>query len=200
MKKKLGTVGIIVILVALLVMWVISLYNGLVQKDEAVASTWGQVENVYQRRADLIPNLVSTVKGAADFERNTLQEVVEARASATQVKLSADELTEANVAKFQAAQDALSASLGRLLVSVERYPNLKATDNFKAFQEQLEGTENRIAVERKKYNEKVEEYNNTIRRFPSNIFASMFHFEKKGYFTAKEGADEAPEVDFDFGK
>ena len=200
MKKKLGTVGIIVILVALLVMWVISLYNGLVQKDEAVASAWSQVENVYQRRADLIPNLVSTVKGAADFERTTLQEVVEARASATQVKLSADELTEANVAKFQAAQDALSASLGRLLVSVERYPNLKATDNFKAFQEQLEGTENRIAVERKKYNEKVEEYNNTIRRFPSNIFASMFHFEKKGYFTAKEGADEAPEVDFDFGK
>ena len=114
MKKKLGTVGIIVILVALLVMWVISLYNGLVQKDEAVASAWSQVENVYQRRADLIPNLVSTVKGAADFERTTLQEVVEARASATQVKLSADELTEANVAKFQAAQDALSASLGRL--------------------------------------------------------------------------------------
>ena len=200
MKKKLGTVGIIVILVALLVMWVISLYNGLVQKDEAVASTWGQVENVYQRRADLIPNLVSTVKGAADFERNTLQEVVEARASATQVKLSADELTEANVAKFQAAQDALSASLGRLLVSVERYPNLKATDNFKAFQEQLEGTENRIAVERQKFNETVKVYNTAIRRFPSNIFASMFHFEKKGYFTAKEGADEAPEVDFDFGK
>ncbi|MDE6629803.1 MAG: LemA family protein [Bacteroidales bacterium] len=200
MKKKLGTVGIIVIVVALLAMWVISIYNGLVRKDEAVASAWSQVENVYQRRADLIPNLVSTVKGAADFERNTLQEVVEARASATQVKLSADELTEANVAKFQAAQDALSASLGRLLVSVERYPDLKATQNFRDLQAQLEGTENRIAVERQKFNEKVKEYNTTLRRFPTNIFASMFHFEKKGYFTAKEGADEAPEVDFDFGK
>ncbi|MDE5762008.1 MAG: LemA family protein [Bacteroidales bacterium] len=200
MKKKLGTVGIIVIVVALLAMWVISIYNGLVRKDEAVASAWSQVENVYQRRADLIPNLVSTVKGAADFERNTLQEVVEARASATQVKLSADELTEANVAKFQAAQDALSASLGRLLVSVERYPDLKATQNFRDLQAQLEGTENRIAVERQKFNEKVKEYNTTIRRFPTNILASMFHFEKKGYFTAKEGADEAPEVDFDFGK
>ena len=200
MKKKLGTVGIIVIVVALLAMWVISIYNGLVRKDEAVASAWSQVENVYQRRADLIPNLVSTVKGAADFERNTLQEVVEARASATQVKLSADELTEANVAKFQAAQDALSASLGRLLVSVERYPDLKATQNFRDLQAQLEGTENRIAVERQKFNEKVKEYNTTLRRFPTNILASMFHFEKKGYFTAKEGADEAPEVDFDFGK
>lgn len=200
MKKKLGTVGIIVIIVALLAMWMISIYNGLVKQDEAVASAWSQMENVYQRRADLIPNLVSTVKGAADFEQTTLQEVVEARASATQVKLSADELTDANVAKFQAAQDALSASLGRLLVSVERYPELKATQNFSELQAQLEGTENRIAVERQKFNETVKAYNTSIRRFPANLFASMFHFEKKGYFTAKEGADETPEVDFDFGK
>lgn len=200
MRKKFGTVGIIVIIIALLVMWVISIYNGMVRKDEAVASAWSQVENVYQRRADLIPNLVSTVKGAADFERSTLEEVVQARASATQVKLSADELTEANVAKFQAAQDALSASLGRLLVSVERYPELKATQNFTELQAQLEGTENRIAVERQKFNETVKDYNTSIRRFPANIFASMFHFDKKGYFTAKEGADQAPEVDFDFGK
>ncbi len=200
MRKKFGTVGIIVIIIALLVMWVISIYNGMVRKDEAVASAWSQVENVYQRRADLIPNLVSTVKGAADFERSTLEEVVQARASATQVKLSADELTEANVARFQAAQDALSASLGRLLVSVERYPELKATQNFTELQAQLEGTENRIAVERQKFNETVKDYNTSIRRFPANIFASMFHFDKKGYFTAKEGADQAPEVDFDFGK
>lgn len=200
MKKKLGTAAVIVILIALLAMWVISMYNGLVRKDEAVASAWSQVENVYQRRADLIPNLVNTVKGAADFERGTLQDVVEARASATQVKLSADELTEANVARFQAAQDALSASLGRLLVSVERYPELKATQNFSELQAQLEGTENRIAVERQKFNETVRTYNTTLRRFPTNLLASMFHFEKKGYFTAKEGADEAPEVDFDFGK
>ncbi len=200
MRKKFGTVGIIVIIIALLVMWVISIYNGMVRKDEAVASAWSQVENVYQRRADLIPNLVNTVKGAADFERSTLEEVVQARASATQVKLSADELTEANVAKFQAAQDALSASLGRLLVSVERYPELKATQNFTELQAQLEGTENRIAVERQKFNETVKDYNTSIRRFPANIFASMFHFDKKGYFTAKEGADQAPEVDFDFGK
>lgn len=200
MKKKLGTAAVIVILIALLAMWVISMYNGLVRKDEAVASAWSQVENVYQRRADLIPNLVNTVKGAADFERGTLQDVVEARASATQVKLSADELTEANVARFQAAQDALSASLGRLLVSVERYPELKATQNFSELQAQLEGTENRIAVERQKFNETVRTYNTTLRRFPTNLLASMFHFEKKGYFTAKEGADEAPEVDFYFGK
>ncbi len=200
MRKKFGTVGIIVIIIALLVMWVISIYNGMVRKDEAVASAWSQVENVYQRRADLIPNLVNTVKGAADFERSTLEEVVQARASATQVKLSADELTEANVARFQAAQDALSASLGRLLVSVERYPELKATQNFTELQAQLEGTENRIAVERQKFNETVKDYNTSIRRFPANIFASMFHFDKKGYFTAKEGADQAPEVDFDFGK
>lgn len=200
MKKRLGTVGIVAIVIVLVAMWVVSIYNGLVRKDEAVSAAWSQVENVYQRRADLIPNLVSTVKGAADFEQSTLQEVVEARASATQVKLSADELTEANVARFQAAQDALSASLGRLLVSVERYPELKATQNFSELQAQLEGTENRIAVERQKFNETVKTYNTAIRRFPANIFASMFRFDKKGYFTAKEGADEAPEVNFDFGK
>lgn len=200
MRKKLGVVAIVVVIVALLVMWAVSIYNGLVKKDEAVQAAWSQVENVYQRRSDLIPNLVGTVKGAADFEQNTLQEVVAARASATQVKIDPADLSEENIARFQQAQDALGSSLGRLLVSVERYPDLKASQNFRDLQAQLEGTENRITVERQKFNEVVRTYNTSVRRFPANIFAHMFGFSKKGYFTADEGTEQAPEVNFDFNE
>lgn len=198
--KKLGTLGIVLIILALLVMWGVSIYNGLVKKDEGVKKAWGQVENVYQRRADLIPNLVNTVKGAADFEQSTLEAVVEARAAATSVQLNPDDLTPENIARFQQAQDALSQSLGRLLVTVERYPELKATQNFSELQAQLEGTENRISVERGRFNEAVMAYNAFTRKFPNNIFAGMFGFERKGYFEAREGADMAPEVEFDFSK
>ena len=199
MKKNgclIGTIGGIVLILLILVFWGVRTYNGLVSKDEAVQSAWSQVENVYQRRMDLIPNLVNTVKGAADFEKSTLEEVVAARASATQVKLDPSNLDEADIARFQKAQDALSSSLSRLLVSVERYPDLKATQNFRDLQAQLEGTENRITVERQKFNEVVRTYNTAIRRFPRNIIAGMFGFGKKGYFTASEGAETAPVVDF----
>lgn len=154
MKKNVGCIVAIVAVLAILAVWFVKMYNDLVTKDEAVSSAWSQVENVYQRRMDLIPNLVNTVKGAADFEQSTLQEVVAARAAATQVKIDPSQLTEENIAKYQQAQDALSSSLSRLLVSVERYPDLKATQNFRDLQAQLEGTENRITVERQKFNQK----------------------------------------------
>ena len=172
-------------------------YNSMVAKDEAVASQWAQVENVYQRRADLIPNLVNTVKGYADFEQKTLTAVIEARSKATSINISAEELNPESIAKFQQAQNQLSGALSRLLVSVERYPELKANQNFLELQAQLEGTENRIAVERKKFNEVTQDYNTYIKQFPRVIYASWFDFEKKGYFEAKEGADEVPEVNFD---
>ena len=172
-------------------------YNSMVAKDEAVASQWAQVENVYQRRADLIPNLVNTVKGYADFEQKTLTEVIEARLKATSINISAEELNPESIAKFQQAQNQLSGALSRLLVSVERYPELKANQNFLELQAQLEGTENRITVERKKFNEVTQDYNTYIKQFPRVIYASWFDFEKKGYFEAKEGADEVPEVNFD---
>ncbi|MCM1532290.1 MAG: LemA family protein [Bacteroides sp.] len=198
--KKYSVALLIVAVVIVVVSWCVSLYNGLVRKDEAVQAAWSQVENVYQRRMDLIPNLVNTVKGSADFERSTLQDVVEARSAASQVKVDANTLTSENIAAFQKAQDALSGSLSRLLVTVERYPDLKSSQNFRDLQAQLEGTENRIAVERKKFNESVRDYNTSIRRFPRNLVAGMFGFEKKGYFEASEGAENAPEVSFDFGK
>ena len=172
-------------------------YNSMVAKDEAVASQWAQVENVYQRRADLIPNLVNIVKGYADFEQKTLTEVIEARSKATSINISAEELSPESIAKFQQAQNQLSGALSRLLVSVERYPELKANQNFLELQAQLEGTENRITVERKKFNEVTQDYNTYIKQFPRVIYASWFDFEKKGYFEAKEGADEVPEVNFD---
>lgn len=197
--KKIGIAVIVIGVIALLAMLVISLYNGLVKKEEAVQAAWSQVENVYQRRMDLIPNLVNTVKGAADFEQATLQEVVAARASATRVQVDPSRLTEENLSRFQEAQDALGSSLSRLLVSVERYPDLKASQNFRDLQAQLEGTENRITVERRKFNEAVRSYNTSLRRFPSNILAGLFGFEKKAYFEAEEGAGQAPEVEFDFG-
>ena len=196
MKKNVGCIVAILAVLAVVAVWFVKMYNGLVAKDEAVSSAWSQVENVYQRRMDLIPNLVNTVKGAAGFEQSTLQEVVAARAAATQVKVDPSQLSEENIARFQQAQDALGSSLSRLLVSVERYPDLKATQNFRDLQAQLEGTENRISVERQKFNTAVQSFNTAVRRFPRNIVAGMFGFEKKGYFEANEGAEAAPVVDF----
>lgn len=198
--KKYSVILLVAAVIIVTGAWCVSVYNGLVKKDEAVQAAWSQVENVYQRRLDLIPNLVNTVKGSADFERSTLQEVVEARAAATQVKVDPQNLTEDNIARYQQAQDALSGSLSRLLVTVERYPELKSSQNFAELQAQLEGTENRIAVERGKFNNEVRAYNTALRRFPTNVMAGMFGFEKKGYFEAAEGAEKAPEVSFDFGR
>jgi LemA protein len=176
------------------------MYNGLVTSEETVNKAWANVESVYQRRADLIGNLVQNVQGAADFERGTLTDVIQARADATSVKIDPTNLNESNLAAFQQAQDQLSGTLSRLLVSVERYPELKATQSFRDLQAQLEGTENRINVERQKFNEEAQTYNTKIRRFPQNIVAGMSGFEKKAYFQAAEGSDRAPEVKFDFKK
>jgi LemA protein len=171
-------------------------YNTMVEKQEAVTAQWSQVENVYQRRADLIPNLVSTVKGYADFEQTTLTAVIEARAKATSVTIDPSKLDASSIQKFQAAQDGLSSALSKLMVVVERYPDLKANQNFLELQSQLEGTENRIAVERKKFNETAQAYNTYIRKFPNNMIAGMFDFEKKEYFEADAGAATAPKVEF----
>lgn len=172
-------------------------YNSMVSMDESVQTAWSQVENVYQRRADLIPNLVATVKGYAAHESQTLTDVIEARAKATQTVVDPSDLDPEEIARFQKAQSELSGAVGRLLVSVEQYPDLKANANFMELQAQLEGTENRIAVERKKFNEAAQAYNTKIRRFPANIVAGMFDFEKKGYFTAEDGAEKAPVVSFE---
>ncbi len=171
-------------------------YNTAVSKDENLKKAWSQVENQYQRRADLIPNLVNTVKGYANFEQQTLQAVVEARANATKVTITADNLTPENIQRYEQAQGALSSSLGRLLAVAENYPDLKANQNFLSLQTQLEGTENRIAVERKNFNESVNDYNSYIRRFPTNIFAGLFGFSPKGYFQSTVGSEKAPEVKF----
>ena len=171
-------------------------YNTMVSKDENVKGKWAQVENAYQRRADLIPNLVSTVKGAAKHEEGTLTAVVEARAKATSVSVDPSDLSEEAIAKFQQNQDALSQSIGRLLVSVEAYPDLKANANFQELQAQLEGTENRISTERRAYNEAVQDYNTTVRSFPNNIMAGIFGFKAKGTFQAAAGSDKAPTVSF----
>ncbi len=171
-------------------------YNSMVKLDEQVTSQWAQVENVYQRRVDLIPNLVSTVKGAANFEKETLTQVIEARAKATSVNVDPTKLTPESIAKFQSAQGQLSQSLGRLLATVEAYPELKANQNFLELQAQLEGTENRITVERQKFNTVTQEYNSTIRTFPNNLTAGMFGFKAKGYFQAEAGANKAPKVEF----
>lgn len=196
MKKT--TLLIVIGVIVLCAIWAISIYNKLVKEEEQVSSAWAQVENAYQRRADLIPNLVKTVKGAADFEKGTLEAVIEARSKATSTTIDPTNLTEENMAAFQAAQDNLSSALSRLLVVVEQYPELKANQNFRDLQSQLEGTENRISVERKNFNEKVQAYNTYIRRFPTNIVASMCGFDKKAYFKAEEGAEKAPEVEFEF--
>ena len=165
-------------------------------KDQVVQQQWAQVENVYQRRSDLIPNLVATVKGVANFEQKTLTDVIEARASATKVTISPKNLDEASMQRFQAAQDNLSSTLSRLMMVTENYPQLKATQNFSELQAQLEGTENRITVERMKFNEVVQDYNIQVKRFPSNVFAGMFGFKEKAFFKAVQGAEKAPEVKF----
>ncbi|HAH51772.1 MAG TPA: LemA family protein [Balneola sp.] len=194
MKGKL-IIGLVV--VGLLVFFGISINNGLVEKEEAVEGAWAQVENQYQRRADLIPNLVNTVKGAANFEQETLTSVIEARSKATSVNINASDLSDpAKFQQFQQAQGELSGALSRLLVSVERYPELKANSNFRDLQSQLEGTENRIATERKRFNDTAQSYNSSIRKFPTSIFASIGGFERKAYFEADQGAENAPTVDF----
>lgn len=168
----------------------------MVEKQESASSQWGQVQNAYQRRADLIPNLVGTVKGYAGHEQQTLTAVIDARAKATQITVNPDDLTEENIQKFQQAQGQLSSALGRLLMVQEQYPDLKANQNFIALQDELAGTENRIAVERNKYNEVVKEYNQYIRKFPHNIWAGMFGFKSKGYFEAEASSQAAPTVQF----
>ncbi|MCQ2283999.1 MAG: LemA family protein [Bacteroidales bacterium] len=196
MSKKL--IIVVVAIIAIIFLCFVGPYNRMVGKDETCSSAWSNVENAYQRRLDLIPNLVKTVQGAADYERGTLEAVVNARAKATSVQVDANNLTEEAIAQYQAAQDQLGAALSRMLVTIERYPELKANQNFLELQAQLEGTENRIAVERNKYNETVQDYNSYIRTFPNNIISGMFNFDKKGYFKAAAGAENAPSVDFNF--
>ena len=196
MKK--GTIILLSVLAVLLLLIFngCGSYNSMVTKQETVSKAWGQVENVYQRRMDLIPNLVNTVKGAANFESSTLEKVIAARASATQVKIDPDKLTPENIEKYQAAQGQISQALGKLLMITENYPQLRATESFRDLQSQLEGTENRITVERQKFNEIVQDYNSYVRKFPQVIYAGWFGFEKKGYFEADKGAEKAPEVKF----
>ncbi|MFN5480288.1 MAG: LemA family protein [Chitinophagaceae bacterium] len=171
-------------------------YNNLVQKDQNVKSKWANVESDYQRRADLIPNLVNTVKGAANFEQETITQVIEARAKATQTTVNAADLSPEKIAQFQKAQGELSGAIGRLLVSVERYPELKATEAFRDLPAQLEGTENRIKVSRNDFNGAVQDYNTSVKKFPMVLFAGLFGFSEKGYFTAEAGSEKAPTVDF----
>lgn len=196
---KRGTIILLVIVGALLLLVFngCGSYNNMVSKQEATSSAWSQVENVYQRRLDLIPNLVNTVKGVANFEQKTLESVIQARASATQIKVDASKLSPEQIQKFQASQGELSQALGRLMVVAEQYPQLKATENFRDLQSQLEGTENRITVERQKFNEVVKDYNTYIRKFPQVIYARLFGFDGKGYFEATAGAEKAPEVKFE---
>lgn len=171
-------------------------YNSMVKMDENVKSKWGEVQTQYQRRADLIPNLVATVKGQANFEQKTLTDVTEARAKATSIQVDPTKLTPDAIKQFQAAQGQLSTALGRLLVASENYPNLKSNEAFNTLQAQLEGTENRIGIARKDFNDAVQEYNGKIRSFPANLTAKMFGFAEKGYFAAEAGADKAPKVQF----
>ncbi len=198
-----GWIGCAVVALVLLVIvlgvvgWGIGVYNGLVRQQVAVDTAWSQVQNVYQRRMDLIPNLVETVKGAANFEKSTFTEVTEARARASQMNLSPEILNDpARFRQFQQAQGELSGALSRLLVTVENYPQLTASQNFRELQSQLEGTENRIAVERRRFNETVQSYNTALRVFPGSIVAGLFHFGPKAFFEAEAGAEKAPKVKF----
>ena len=195
MNKK-ATTWVILGILALIVVFAVSKYNQLVNLEEQINGQWANVENQYQRRADLIPNLVATVKGYAAHESETLEGVVAARAKATQVTVDPDNLTPEKLQEFQAAQGELSSALGRLLMITENYPDLKANENFRDLQVQLEGTENRIATERRNFNEASKSFNASIRRFPTNIIANMFGFEKKVYFEAEAGSEKAPTVEF----
>ena len=196
MKKSLIVLISILALLVIIIGYGISINNKMVNADEAVMSQWAKVENQYQRRADLIPNLVNTVKGYASHEKETLDAVVNARAKATQVTISPDNLNEASLQKYQATQGELSQALGRLLMVTENYPDLKANQNFLELQAQLEGTENRISTERTRYTDMVRDYNAMIRRFPASIIAGIGGFDKKPQFTAEAGAEKAPEVKF----
>ena len=194
-KKNLGLV-ITLAIVAVIVIWGVSGYNGLGSMDEGVQNKWADVETQYQRRADLIPNLVNTVKGYAAHEKETLEGVVKARSEATSVKIDPENMTAEQMAQYQKAQNGVSSALSKLLLVVEKYPDLKGNQNFLELQSQLEGTENRITVARRDFNGAAKEYNTAIRKFPKNILAGMFGFEKKAYFEAQEGAEKAPEVQF----
>lgn len=196
MKRSVVIIGIVLVVVFIIYRLFAGTYNSMVTADENVKGKWAQVENQYQQRMDLIPNLVNTVKGAAEFEKGTLTAVVEARASATQVKVDPDKLTPENIQKFQEAQGQLSTALGRLLMVTENYPVLKANQNFLELQATLEGTERRIAVARKDFNEAAQQFNTYIRKFPQTLLAGMFGFSAKGYFQSEKGADKAPEVKF----
>lgn len=195
--RNLTTIGVVLVVLLLLFMGGCSSYNGFVDAEENVDQAWANVQTQYQRRADLINNLVATVKGAADFERETLEAVVNARAKATSVNIDPSNLNADALQQFQSAQSQLSQSLGRLLVTVERYPELKANANFRDLQTQLEGTENRIAVARQDFNAIVTNYNKRVRRFPGSFFANIFNFDEKAQFEAQAGAEQAPEVNFD---
>jgi LemA protein len=196
MKKGTITLLVIGVLILIMVGGTLTTYNGLIAKDEAVATAWGNIQSQYQRRADLIPNLVSTVKGYAKHESETLENVMAARAKATQITVNADNLTPEKLKQYQAAQGELSQALGRLMAVSENYPNLKANENFSELQAQLEGTENRINESRQIYNSAVQTYNVSVRRFPANIVAEMFGFDKKNQFEAEAGAEKAPKVEF----
>ncbi len=188
--------GFLALIILAIVLWGSKVYNGMVTMQESVTSQWGNVETQYQRRTDLIPNFVNTVKGAVNFEQETLTRVIEARAKATQVTIDPTKMTAENMQQFQAAQGELSSALSRLMVVVEKYPELKATQNFRDLQVELEGTENRISVERRKFNEVAQSFNTYIKRFPQVFIAGMFGFTAKPYFESMEGADKAPEVKF----
>ena len=190
------TTMIILAVVAVVVLWGVMTYNGIVTAEENVESKWGNVQNVYQRRADLIPNLVAVVKGYAEHEKSTLEEVTDARTKATQIAVNAKDLTPEKLREFQKTQGELSTALGRLIAITENYPDLKASQNFLELQAQLEGTENRINVERKNFNDAAKEYNTKIRRFPTAIIAGFFGFDKKPYFEADAGSETAPKVAF----
>lgn len=196
MKKGTITLLVIGVLILIMVGGTLTTYNGLIAKDEAVATAWGNIQSQYQRRADLIPNLVSIVKGYAKHESETLENVMAARAKATQVTINSDNLTPEKLKQYQAAQGELSQALGRLMAVSENYPNLKANENFSELQAQLEGTENRINESRQIYNSAVQTYNVSVRRFPANIVAGMFGFDKKNQFEAEAGAEKAPKVEF----
>ncbi len=196
MKKKWITLIVIAVIAIIIYSSIKGTYNTMVSLDENVTSQWAQVENVYQRRADLIPNLVNTVKGYAEHEQETLTEVIEARSKATSTNIDASNLTPENIQAFQQAQGGLSSALSKLMVVVERYPDLKANQNFLELQAQLEGTENRITVERQKFNQAAQYFNTYIKQFPKNIYANMFDFEPKAYFKADESASETPKVEF----
>ncbi|WP_367390917.1 LemA family protein [Lewinella sp. LCG006] len=195
--KSITTIGVVLVLLLLLFMGGCSSYNGFVDSEENVDQAWANVQTQYQRRTDLITNLVNTVKGAANFERETLEAVVNARAKATSVNIDPSNLTAEKLQEFQAAQSQLGQSLGRLLVTVEKYPELQANANFRDLQTQLEGTENRVAVARQNFNEVVTGYNKQVRRFPGSFFASIFGFSEKAQFEAQAGSENAPTVNFD---